>query len=66
MPDPYMSGREVTIVSSSADSYRDPGLKIREGFMGNGTAGAISGHDAEGQTFDPAGESHRGNRRYTG
>jgi len=55
MPDRDMSGRVVTAVSSSADSYGNPELKIREDFMGNGRAGAISGHGADGQTFDPAG-----------
>jgi len=49
MPDRYMSGRVVTVGLSSADSYRDPGLTVREASVGNGTAGAISEQGAEGQ-----------------
>jgi len=66
MPDRYMSGRVVTAGLSSADSYNHPELKIREGSVGNRTAGVISGHGAEEQTFDPASDSHQSNRRYTG
>ncbi|MFI5091064.1 MAG: hypothetical protein ACHP7P_13495 [Terriglobales bacterium] len=58
MPDRYMSGRVVTAGLSSADSYSDPELTIREASVGNGTAGVISEQGAEGQTFDPAGDSH--------
>jgi len=66
MPDRYMSERVVTVGLSSADSYNHPELKIREGSVGNGTAQVLSGHGAEGQTLDPADDSHQSNRRYTG
>ena len=66
MPDRYMSGRVVTAGLSAADSYSDPELKIGEASAGNGTEGVTSGQGAEEQTFDPAGDSHQSNRRYTG
>ena len=66
MPDRYMSGGVVTAGLSLADSYSHPELKIREGSVGNGTAQVLSGHGAEGQTLDPADDSHQSNRRYTG
>ncbi len=66
MPDRYMSGRVVTAGLSLTDSYNHPELKIEDASVGNGTAGVVPGHGAEGQPSDPAGDSHQSNRRYTG
>ena len=48
MPDRYMSVGVVTAGVASADSYRNPELKIPAGSVDNGGGGVISECNAKG------------------